>query len=259
SAGCSATSRSSCPRITFSASINQFCAPTILSTTSRRISLGLRGRGFCLPHRTIPRPTPRPVALSASTTGRKWRIISRRRTSNRQPLTQKNKPARHFEKKSTLSGEYDREVLERIQESDMEVLDRTTTTGSNQVTRRQFFKAAVCGAGGLALYAGEIERHWLETSHYEVALPGLAPEFDGYRVAQLSDIHMDEFTEPFFVRDAVKHINQIAPDAIFITGDFVTCQIAPCKFAEGSAWQCANILTGLKCRQRYAVFGNHDV
>lgn len=141
----------------------------------------------------------------------------------------------------------------------MEVLDRTTTTEANQVTRRQFFKAAVCGAGGLALYAGVVERHWLETSHYEVALPGLAPEFDGYRAVQLSDIHMDEFTEPFFVRDAVKHINQIAPDAIFITGDFVTHQIAPRKFAEGSAWQCANILAGLKCRQRYAIFGNHDV
>jgi uncharacterized protein len=141
----------------------------------------------------------------------------------------------------------------------MEALDRTTTTESIEVTRRQFFKTAVCGVGGLAVYAGEIERHWLETSRYEVAIPGLAPEFDGYRVVQLSDIHMDEFTEPFFVRDAVNHINQLAPDAIFITGDFVTHQIAPRKFAEGSAWQCANILTGLKCPQRYAIYGNHDV
>ncbi len=160
---------------------------------------------------------------------------------------------------STQTGGRDRQRPARIQTREMEVLDRTTTTESIQFTRRQFFKAAVCGAGGLALYAGEIERHWLETSHYEVALPGLAPEFDGYRVVQLSDIHMDEFTEPFFVRDAVNHINLLAPDAIFITGDFVTHQIAPRKFAEGSAWQCANILTGLKCSQRYAIFGNHDV
>jgi predicted MPP superfamily phosphohydrolase len=152
-----------------------------------------------------------------------------------------------------------RSMPDRIQGSEMEVLDRAAALEPIQVTRRQFLKAAVGGAGGLALYAGEIERHWLQASRYDVALPGLAPEFDGYRLAQLSDIHMDEFTEPFFVRDAVRRIDQVAPDAVLLTGDFVTHQIAPRRFAEGSAWQCANILAGLKCRQRYAIFGNHDV
>lgn len=127
------------------------------------------------------------------------------------------------------------------------------------MTRRGFFKAAVCGAVGLAVYAGEVERHWLEVSQYDLRLPGLAADFDGYRIAQLSDIHMDEFTEPFFVRDAVHRINSLHPDAVFLTGDFVTHQLAPEKFAEGSAWQCANILNGLKCPARYAIFGNHDV
>lgn len=147
----------------------------------------------------------------------------------------------------------------RASKREMEVLEPTATSVPVQVTRRQFFKAGVCGAAGLAVYAGEIDRHWLETTHYEVALPGLAPEFDGLHVVQLSDIHMDEFTEPFFVREAVDHINRLAPDAVFITGDFVTHQLAPRKFAEGSAWQCANILAGLKCPQRYAIFGNHDL
>lgn len=126
-------------------------------------------------------------------------------------------------------------------------------------TRRTFFKTAVCSVAALAVYGTEIDRHWLETTPYEVHLPGLPAEFDGFRVLQLSDIHIDEFTEPYFVRDTVDHINRLAPDAVLITGDFVTHQLFPRKFAEGSAWQCANILSKLKCPLRYAIFGNHDV
>ncbi len=127
------------------------------------------------------------------------------------------------------------------------------------LTRRNFLKVSACGVAGLAVYGVEIDRHWLEVSNYEVHLPGLPAEFDGFRAVQLSDIHIDEFTEPYFVRNAVDHINRLAPDAVFLTGDFVTHQIAPEKFAEGSAWQCANILATLKCPSRYAIFGNHDV
>lgn len=127
------------------------------------------------------------------------------------------------------------------------------------ITRRSLFKAGVCGIAGLAVYGVEIDRHWLEITPYEVYIPGLPAEFEGFRALQLSDIHIDEFTEPYFVREAVDHINRLAPDAIFITGDFVTHQLFPKKFAEGSAWQCANILSRLQCPRRFAIFGNHDV
>ena len=113
--------------------------------------------------------------------------------------------------------------------------------------------------GGVALYAGEIERHWIDVTKSDVSLPGLPQAFDGFRVAQVSDIHMDEFTEPFFVRQVVRRVNDLNPDAVFLTGDFVTCEIAPRRFAIGAGWQCAGILNQLTCRQRYAVLGNHDV
>src|SRR5208283_1694994 len=73
-----------------------------------------------------------------------------------------------------------------------------------------------------------------------------------------SDFHMDEFTEAFFVREVVKRVNSLNPDAVFLTGDFVTCQIAPKRFAIGAGWECAGILNELTCRERYAVMGNHD-
>ena len=129
----------------------------------------------------------------------------------------------------------------------------------SQITRRRFLKASACAAGGFALYAGELERHWIEVSESDVVIPGLPAAFDGFRVAQISDIHMDEFTEAFFVREVVNHVNSLKPDAVFLTGDFVTAEFASRKFAIGAGWQCAGILNELTCRQRYAVLGNHDV
>jgi hypothetical protein len=127
------------------------------------------------------------------------------------------------------------------------------------ITRRRFLLAGACAGAGLALYGGEIERHWTEITRHDVFLPGLRDAFDGFRIAQLSDIHLDEFTEPFFLRDAVSRINSMNPDVVFLTGDYVTSGIAPKKFAIGAAWQCANILNHLQCRQRYAILGNHDI
>jgi predicted MPP superfamily phosphohydrolase len=50
----------------------------------------------------------------------------------------------------------------------------------------------------------------------------------------------------------------LQPDAVLLTGDFVSYEISPRKFSERSAWQCAEILTELKCPERYAILGNHD-
>jgi predicted MPP superfamily phosphohydrolase len=126
-------------------------------------------------------------------------------------------------------------------------------------TRRRFLLASACAGAGLALYGGEIERHWIEVTHRDVFLPGLPQAFNGFRIAQLSDIHMDDYTEPFLLRDAVRHINGMNPDAVFLTGDFVTRGLVPKRFAIETAWQCANLLNQLQCPHRYAVLGNHDV
>jgi len=129
-------------------------------------------------------------------------------------------------------------------------------------TRRRFLTAGLCGAAGLVLYSGEIERHWIEVTQWDINLRALPAAFDGMRIAQISDIHMDEFTEPFFLHQVIDRVNQLKPDAVFLTGDFVTANFVPTprsmRFSRGAAWQCANILTGLECRLLYAVLGNHD-
>jgi hypothetical protein len=127
------------------------------------------------------------------------------------------------------------------------------------VTRRRFFKAGLCGAAALALYSSEIERHWTEVTHLDIALPRLPQAFDGMRIAQLSDIHLDNLTEPFYLRHVVSKVNQMQPDAVFLTGDYVSEGLTSNAFAVKAAWQCANILSKLDCGSVYAILGNHDV
>jgi uncharacterized protein len=127
------------------------------------------------------------------------------------------------------------------------------------LSRRRFMQTGLAGMAGVALYAGEFARHELEINRREVVLANLPDTFDGYNIVQLSDIHMDEFTEPFFLRRVVTRLNQMRPDMVVLTGDFVTHGFAPRRFAVGAAWQCANILNEIECRQRIAVLGNHDI
>ena len=138
-------------------------------------------------------------------------------------------------------------------------MDSSRFSSTLSLTRRRFLTAGLAGAAGLALYSGEIARHVIQISHPEIRLPNLPEAFDGFHIVQLSDIHLNEFTEPFFLRESVDRINRLRPDAVFLTGDFVTSELLPRKWSIPSAWKCASILEGLQCRQRYAVLGNHDV
>jgi predicted MPP superfamily phosphohydrolase len=127
------------------------------------------------------------------------------------------------------------------------------------LTRRGLLKAGVLGAAGMALYSGEIARHWIDETHRDVYLRNLPADFDGVRIVQLSDIHLDEFTEPFFLRRVIEHVNRIAPDYVLITGDYVTAGIAPHRYALRAASQCGGLLRELRAPHRYASLGNHDI
>lgn len=129
---------------------------------------------------------------------------------------------------------------------------------SKQLSRRWLLRTALLGTGGLALYAGEFERRRLEVVHQDISITGLSPAFDGVKIAQLSDIHLDEFTEPFLLREAIDRINRERPDYVFLTGDYVTADVLPKRLSIRAARHCGRLLSGLECKQRYAVFGNHD-
>ncbi|MEO6910028.1 MAG: metallophosphoesterase, partial [Edaphobacter sp.] len=93
---------------------------------------------------------------------------------------------------------------------------------SPRFTRRHFLIGTGAAAAGFALYSGEISRHEIDLVPRTIAIRNLPTAFNGFRIAQISDIHLDEFTEPFFLERVVRHVNTLATDMVLLTGDFVT-------------------------------------
>jgi predicted MPP superfamily phosphohydrolase len=130
--------------------------------------------------------------------------------------------------------------------------------GRHWLTRRRFLGLSAASAAGLALYAGEISRHELSVEEHTLRIARLPDAFRGMRIVQVSDFHYADFTEPFFVRETVRRINQLRPDMVLMTGDFISFGPLPIAWARGHAVGCAAILSGIECPLRYASLGNHD-
>ena len=126
-------------------------------------------------------------------------------------------------------------------------------------SRRSFLKACALTAGGLALYSGEIERHWIDVQEVSVRVANLPEAFRGFRIVQIADFHYGEFTEPTFLRAAVAKANALKPDLVALTGDFVSSGPMVERISADFAYHCADMLAKLTCPLRYAVLGNHDV
>lgn len=87
--------------------------------------------------------------------------------------------------------------------------------------RRLVAASALLGAGGL-LYAREVEPRRLEIVRLGLTLPRLASEFDGYRVVQIGDIHLDDWSKPHRLKRVAQLVNAQRPDLIVVTGDFAS-------------------------------------
>jgi uncharacterized protein len=94
---------------------------------------------------------------------------------------------------------------------------------------------------------------WVDTNHVSIPISGLPNEFNGYRLVQISDFHLGTWLTREYLLDAVKQVNQLKPDLIAITGDFVTIQ--PEKHLDDLS---AGV-SRLSARDGVvAILGNHD-
>jgi uncharacterized protein len=130
---------------------------------------------------------------------------------------------------------------------------------AGEVTRRSFLKAGVFAAGGLALFAGEVERHWVDVHRVEIRLGNLPEVFRGFRIAHMADFHYGEYSEPTFIRSVVERVNLLHPDIVALTGDFVSAGPMIRRISVDFAYHCADLLGRLECPRKYASMGNHDV
>lgn len=86
-----------------------------------------------------------------------------------------------------------------------------------------------------------------------VAVANLPPGFDGYRIAQMSDVHMGHWISPERLYGVVDMINAQRPDLVAITGDFVSYVLEPFADDMRAALRRLDAPDGV-----YAVLGNHD-
>ncbi|MGH9585394.1 MAG: metallophosphoesterase [Acidobacteriaceae bacterium] len=127
------------------------------------------------------------------------------------------------------------------------------------ISRRSFLKAGGAACIGFPLYAAEVSRHEISPERHNIELSRLPDPFRGFTIVQVSDFHYAEFTEPYFLRDVVKRINQLKPDAIFFNGDYVTDgSLFSHARTKQFAYSCIEILSQVHCPLQYAVLGNHD-
>jgi hypothetical protein len=94
------------------------------------------------------------------------------------------------------------------------------------LSRRRFLEqtAVAVGAAPFAvsaygLFYGRVN---LEITRHRVRLPHLPRAFHGFRIAQLSDIHIGPFMPASEIRKYVEMANELKPDLIALTGDFIT-------------------------------------
>lgn len=97
-----------------------------------------------------------------------------------------------------------------------------------ELSRRRFLKLGLVlaantavGAGGYH-YAHAVEPGQIDITSITLTLPRLGPAFDGYRLVQISDLHIDEWMTRDRLADVVQRVNDLHPDMVTITGDFIT-------------------------------------
>ena len=118
-------------------------------------------------------------------------------------------------------------------------LERTATVAT----------AAPFVAGAYGLLYGRLN---LETTAPVIRLPRLPRAFEGFRICQLSDIHIGPFMPAEEIRKYVAIANAQKAEMIVLTGDFVT-------FDPGTQQAVVDALRGLRAPFGvYGCLGNHD-
>jgi len=95
-----------------------------------------------------------------------------------------------------------------------------------RLSRRQFFRSAAIAGTGAALVStadATFFEPWRPiVKHVAITLERLPAIFNDFTIAHLSDFHYHPFFTAKPIARAVLLVNQLEPDLIVLTGDFVS-------------------------------------
>jgi predicted MPP superfamily phosphohydrolase len=103
-----------------------------------------------------------------------------------------------------------------------------------------------------SVYGGLVEAWAYEVTETVIRIKDLPERFEGFRVAQVSDVHHSRLVSIEEVRRVVGLANAAGADMVALTGDYTT---GLPRYVE----PCAEVLAELKAPEGvWAVLGNHD-
>jgi predicted MPP superfamily phosphohydrolase len=123
--------------------------------------------------------------------------------------------------------------------------------------RRQFLArvlSAGVASGGvvLGLYGVSVARGKVAVKKVDVALKRLPKQLDGFKIVQISDVHLGPTLGHDFMKEVVDSINALEPDLVAITGDLVDGSVRELE---------AHVAPLADIRAKHGVFfvtGNHE-
>lgn len=139
-------------------------------------------------------------------------------------------------------------------------LVRYAATGANMImpnkSRRKFVRQLGIGVASIPffsfLYGITKGKYDFTVRKVQLFFPDLPSAFDGFRFAQISDVHSGSFDDVEEVKRGIAMIQAQSPDMILFTGDFVNTRAEETEpFIP--AWNALSAPMG-----KFAVLGNHD-
>jgi predicted MPP superfamily phosphohydrolase len=131
------------------------------------------------------------------------------------------------------------------------------------ITRRKFLGlAAATGVAAVGIDSVAIAPNIVHIVRREIPLQRWPEHLDGFTIALLSDFHYDPYFSIHPIKSAIGVVNDLKPDIIVLTGDFVSLPLFKEKdeSVADNAEPCAALLKQMHATHGlWAVLGNHDV
>lgn len=112
---------------------------------------------------------------------------------------------------------------------------------------------AWCCVSIIGIWPRFIETNVISTTRIDFPIKDLPDQLEGLKILQISDLHLNEAVSNYFLEKLKRKINEIAPDILVFTGDFI------CYGQMKDEARLHQILDEFRAPYgSFAILGNHD-